>query len=254
MKPRTLNDIFLAIVERGNERAILMRGETEWTPISAREFYRNVTGVARALSRWGVVKGDRLAILSENRHEWAVMDFASLLLGLVVVPIYATLTAQQTAYILCDSGARVVAVSTESQLDKILSIQDQTGAPESVGHGPGRHSSCGAIAGLDAARPHWTRCRIGVARAGHHCQRPGIHYLHLWHYWHFQGRAVDSRQSDLKSTEFTGRLRDSSRTGLVFLSATVARDGASCGYRAALPRCARRWRIARSSTRCRRFY
>jgi long-chain acyl-CoA synthetase len=126
MKPQTLNDIFLAIVERGNERAMLVRGESQWIPISAREFYRNVAGVARALSRWGLTKGDRLAILSENRHEWAVTDFASLFLGVVVVPIYATLTAQQTAYILCDSGARVVAVSTKSQLEKILSIKNQT--------------------------------------------------------------------------------------------------------------------------------
>jgi len=66
MKPQTLNDIFLAIVERGNERAMLVRGDTQWTPISAQKFYRNVAGVARALSRWGLTKGDRLAILSEN--------------------------------------------------------------------------------------------------------------------------------------------------------------------------------------------
>lgn len=82
--------------------------------------------MARALKKLGLRKGDRLAILSENRHEWAVADFATPLLGAVVVPIYSTLTAQQTAYILCDSGAKVVVVSTAKQLEKVLSIKDQT--------------------------------------------------------------------------------------------------------------------------------
>ena len=125
-KPQTLNDIFFAIVERRQDRVMLVREGSEWVPVSSQEFYRDVAGVARAFNQWGLVKGDRLAILSENRLEWAVTDFASLLLGLAVVPIYSTLTAQQTAYILRDSGARVVAVSTEKQLEKVLSIKDQT--------------------------------------------------------------------------------------------------------------------------------
>ncbi|HKH97784.1 MAG TPA: long-chain fatty acid--CoA ligase [Candidatus Sulfotelmatobacter sp.] len=126
MNPQTLNDIFFAVVERGHERLMLVREPTHWAPVSSQEFYRNVAGVARALRHWGLKKGDRLAILSENRLEWAVADFASLLLGVAVVPIYATLTAQQTAYILCDSGARVVVVSTQQQLQKVLSIKAQT--------------------------------------------------------------------------------------------------------------------------------
>jgi long-chain acyl-CoA synthetase len=126
MTPETLNDIFFAIVERGQQRLMLAREESHWNPISPNEFYRNVTGMARALRRWGLSKGDRLAILSENRPEWAIADFASLLLGIVVVPIYSTLTPAQTAYILADSGAKVVAVSTQQQLDKVLSIKDQT--------------------------------------------------------------------------------------------------------------------------------
>ena len=112
MKPQTLNEIFFAIVERKHDRVMLVRQASQWVPISSQEFYRDVVGVARGLNKWGLNKGDRVAILSENRFEWAVTDFASLLLGIVVVPIYATLTAQQTAYILCDSGARAVFVST----------------------------------------------------------------------------------------------------------------------------------------------
>src|ERR1019366_9262701 len=126
MNPQTLNDIFFAIVERRQDRVMLVREGSEWVPVSSQEFYRDVAAVARALSQWGLVKGDRLAILSENRLEWAVTDFASLLLGLAVVPIYSTLTPQQTAYVLRDSGASVVVVSTEKQLEKVLSIKDQT--------------------------------------------------------------------------------------------------------------------------------
>jgi long-chain acyl-CoA synthetase len=126
MNPQTINDIFFGIAERGLERLMLSRVSNRWVPISAKEFYRDVAGVARALRQWGLAKGDRLAILSENRPEWAVADFASLLLGAAVVPIYATLTPQQTGYILRDSGARVVVVSSEKQLQKVLSIKDRT--------------------------------------------------------------------------------------------------------------------------------
>jgi len=126
MQPQTLNDIFYAIIERRQERVMLAREHNRWVPISAQELYRNVAGTARALRHWGVAKGDRVAILSENRPEWPVTDFASLLLGAVSVPIYATLTALQTSYILRDSGAKVVVVSSEEQLKKVLSIRDQT--------------------------------------------------------------------------------------------------------------------------------
>ena len=132
MKPRTINDIFFAIVERGQPRVMLVREANEWVPLSSQELYQKVAGVARVLRQWGLTKGDRLAILSENRFEWAAVDFASLLLGVVVVPIYSTLTAQQTAYILRDSGAKVVVVSTEKQLEKVLSIRDQTAVEKVV--------------------------------------------------------------------------------------------------------------------------
>ncbi len=132
MNPQTLNDIFFAIVERKRVAVMLVRDASQWAPVSSQQFYRDVAGMARALSKWGLLKGDRLAILSENRLEWAVTDFAAFLLGLVVVPIYSTLTAQQTAYILCDSGARVVVVSTEKQLEKVLSIKNQTAVEKVV--------------------------------------------------------------------------------------------------------------------------
>jgi long-chain acyl-CoA synthetase len=97
-----------------------------WVPISSSELYCSAVGVARALESWGIAKGDRVAILSENRPEWTITDFATLALGAVTVPVYATQTAEQTSYILNDSGVRVIAVSTKHQLEKVLSIQRQT--------------------------------------------------------------------------------------------------------------------------------
>jgi long-chain acyl-CoA synthetase len=128
MQPKTLNDIFFAIVDRKRDQVMLAREAGGWLSLSSQELYRNVVGVARAFVHWGVNKGDRIAILSENRAEWPVADFASLLIGAVVVPIYSTLTAAQTAYILADSGARIAIVSTEEQLNKLLSIKQQTAA------------------------------------------------------------------------------------------------------------------------------
>ena len=99
--------------------------------MSGARFLRTRFAAASQLWRAGCrsgasADGDRVAILSENRPEWTIADFASLLLGAVTVPIYATLTAEQTAYILQGFGARVVFVSSETQLQKVLSIRDQT--------------------------------------------------------------------------------------------------------------------------------
>lgn len=126
MSPRTLNDVFRAVVERQNCNVMLQRLGNEWVPISSETLRERVWAVSGALHRWGVGKGDRVAILSENRPEWTIADFASLLIGAVTVPIYATLTAEQTAYILRDSGARVVFLSSDTQLQKVLAIRGQT--------------------------------------------------------------------------------------------------------------------------------
>jgi long-chain acyl-CoA synthetase len=126
MSLQTLNEIFFAVVERNDRVVVMHRRSIQWISISSLELYQSVVGVARALREWGISKGDRVAILSENRPEWTITDFACLLIGAVVVPVYTTLTGEQTAYILHDSGARVVFVSSEKQLLKVRAIQDQT--------------------------------------------------------------------------------------------------------------------------------
>src|SRR5580692_149779 len=122
----TLNDIFFAAVERNLERAMLHRQGSAWLPVSSQEFGRSTIRTARALQGCGIGKGDRVAILSENRPEWPVADMATLLLGAVTVPLYTTLTAEQTAFLLNDAGCRVIFVSSEIQVHKVLSIVSQT--------------------------------------------------------------------------------------------------------------------------------
>jgi long-chain acyl-CoA synthetase len=126
MSLTTLNDIFFAASDRNLDRVMLYREAGKWLPISSSDLRRNVAGTIQALQEWGIRKGDRVAILSENRPEWSIADFAILLLGAVTVPVYATLTPEQTAYTLRDSGASVVFVSTEHQLRKVHTILPQT--------------------------------------------------------------------------------------------------------------------------------
>ncbi|MGA6981398.1 MAG: long-chain fatty acid--CoA ligase [Candidatus Sulfotelmatobacter sp.] len=122
----TLNDVFFTAAGHNLERAMLYREEGKWRAISSSDFRRNVAATARALRAWDVQKGDRVAILSENRPEWSTADFAILLLGAVTVPVYSTLTPDQTAYTLRDSGATVIFVSSQVQLQKLETILPQT--------------------------------------------------------------------------------------------------------------------------------
>ena len=107
MSISTLNDIFFAAVARDLERMMLHREGGQWLPLSSREFGRRVARTAAALDVWGIRPGDRIALLSENRPEWPMADMASLLLGAVTVPLYTTLTAEQSAFAVNDSGCRL---------------------------------------------------------------------------------------------------------------------------------------------------
>jgi long-chain acyl-CoA synthetase len=126
MTLNTLNDVFFTATERNLDSVMLYRDAGKWLPISSTDFRRNVAGTVHLLKTSGVHKGDRVAILSENRPEWSTADFAILLLGGVTVPVYSTLTPEQTYRTLNDSGASVIFVSTEPQLRKVQAILPQT--------------------------------------------------------------------------------------------------------------------------------
>jgi long-chain acyl-CoA synthetase len=123
----TLVDVVALVAASKRERAVLWQDESgNWHPLTSAELLARVYTLANAFRSWGIVKGDRIALLAENRWEWPVVDFATLVLGAVDVPIYPTLIAEQVAALLVDSGARVAVVSTEAQYRKIASIRSQT--------------------------------------------------------------------------------------------------------------------------------
>jgi len=126
MDTRTLADIFFTSVGFDLDRHVTFKRPEGWQVISSRQYYGYVVAFARALEQWGLKRGDRVAILSENRPEWMIADFACVCSGLVDVPVYATLTAEQTCYLLQNSGAQVAVVSTLTQARKVQSIQAQT--------------------------------------------------------------------------------------------------------------------------------
>src|ERR1041384_4021085 len=91
--------------------ALQHRVDGVYVPISHREVEQRVRRVALALLDQGVRPGDRVAILSENRPERAIADYACLTIGVTDVPVYPTLPAEQLPYLFNDSGAVVAFVS-----------------------------------------------------------------------------------------------------------------------------------------------
>ncbi len=126
MSLATLNDIFFTAIDRNLERMTLHREGGKWVSTSSREFGKRVARTAQALLAQGIRAGDRVALLSENRPEWSTADMAILLIGAVTVPLYTTLTPEQMAFALNDSGCRAIFLSSDQQLHKILSIFSQT--------------------------------------------------------------------------------------------------------------------------------
>lgn len=82
--------------------------EGAWRTMSWGEMAGEVRSVADALWKHGIRHGDRVAILGATSVEWTIADCAILAVGAVCVPIYASLTAEQVAYILCDAEPRLV--------------------------------------------------------------------------------------------------------------------------------------------------
>jgi long-chain acyl-CoA synthetase len=109
---------------RGTD-AMLHKVGPDWRALSHEAVRARVEKLAAGLQGLGIQKGDRVAILAENRPEWTISDFAVLLIGGADVPLYATLPANQVAYVLNDSEARAIFVSNREQLAKILEIRSE---------------------------------------------------------------------------------------------------------------------------------
>lgn len=133
MEAQTLNQLFAAACERhSKDDAILHKEGGEWKKLSSAAWLDAARDAAVGLALRGVKKGDRVVLLSENRLEWFTIEAGLQILGAVTVPIYPTLTAQQAAYIIRDSGARVVIASSAEQQAKVAEVRDSLESVEMV--------------------------------------------------------------------------------------------------------------------------
>jgi long-chain acyl-CoA synthetase len=125
--PRTLNDVFFGVAEqRPHDRLLTFRsGAGGDIHYSSAAFVSAVLAFREYLLRLGLAPETRIAIYSENRPEWHIADFGALLAGMVVVPVYPTLSAQQVRYLLTHSEAAVVVVSGLTQQKILESIRSE---------------------------------------------------------------------------------------------------------------------------------
>jgi long-chain acyl-CoA synthetase len=132
--PRTLNELFFGAMDRSAARPVAMRVKRDgaWTPLSFKELLAQVHAFSVGLLELGIRAGDRVAILSENRPEWAITDFACLAARCADVPVYPTLPPHHIEYILRDAAAAAVCCSSASQLAKILEIRGNLPALKTV--------------------------------------------------------------------------------------------------------------------------
>src|SRR5919205_1476010 len=111
-----------AVLHHNKQDALNYREDGKWFNIPAATFVERVKSVALGLSALGVRPGDRIALLSENRPEWSIADLAILSLGAINVPIYTTQALEQIEYILSDSGAHSIFISTRRLYKHILPV------------------------------------------------------------------------------------------------------------------------------------
>ncbi|HEY6171249.1 MAG TPA: AMP-binding protein, partial [Candidatus Kapabacteria bacterium] len=124
MSYQTVNEIFSERTSSEHSSLhYLYHKESRANPYKALtngEFRKMVEGFARGLHSIGVRRGDRIALIAENRPEWVVTDFASLAIGAITVPMFPTLTAKNVEHILTHSGAKFAVVSNDLQLLKVV--------------------------------------------------------------------------------------------------------------------------------------
>jgi long-chain acyl-CoA synthetase len=121
---RTLCDIPRQLqAEYRKSDQLLHKNGGEWRAIPTDDFCGRIRHAALGLARLGISRGDRVALLSENRPEWTAADYAILSTGASVVPIYPTLLPEQIEHLLRDSGAAGIVVSNTAHLDAVRTLR-----------------------------------------------------------------------------------------------------------------------------------
>ena len=156
----TLTEKLLSAIDRlPSDRAVMLRVNGRWEPMSSREFLRRIAGVSNALEQLGVKPGDRVGIFAPNRPEWHIADFAVMGLGAADVPIYFNESPDRIVYILNHSGAEIVFVAGEMQTRRLLECRGRlnsvkhiicAAAPADLGEDLLRYETLAASSGDEA--------------------------------------------------------------------------------------------------------
>ncbi len=130
MSIRTLSELFLKAAGYNKPECLLHKAGGRYEPVSTAELVDRVRRLAKALHDLGVRPGDRVGLMSDNAPHWPTIDFATLCLGAVTVPIYPTLLPDQAAFIANDCGAKILFLESQAHLDGLLGQSAQTPAVE----------------------------------------------------------------------------------------------------------------------------
>ena len=120
---RTIPELFQRLTAKfaGETRPVVRyKSEGSYKGISYSDLHARVETFANGLAALGVERGDRVAIVSENRPEWIIADQAIVALGAVDVPLYPTMTSKQIEFIFNDAGVKLAIVSNQFQLNKVM--------------------------------------------------------------------------------------------------------------------------------------
>lgn len=98
--------------------------DNEWVKISNTEFIEQVNKTSKGLIALGVQPGEKVALISENRVEWNILDFAIQQIGAVVVAVYPNISTSDYSYIFNHAEIKNCIVSSKKLYAKILAIQD----------------------------------------------------------------------------------------------------------------------------------
>ncbi|MBU1882293.1 long-chain fatty acid--CoA ligase, partial [bacterium] len=105
--------------------ALKYKIDGKYQSITYQELSGRAIRLAAKLSELGIQKGDKIGLLSDNRPEWVIVDFASLAIGAVLVPVYTSLSAAQSRYIMQDSGAAYLFVDGDRQAAKVIDLKTE---------------------------------------------------------------------------------------------------------------------------------
>jgi long-chain acyl-CoA synthetase len=123
MSDRTILDLYRHELEEPREDHYVHYFEGGRRSYGTLDFFHRTAALADGFSGLGVEAGDRVIVLCDTRPEWHMVDIAVLSLGAVNAPIYGTLTPQQVAYQVGDSGAKVAVVENAEQMTKFREVR-----------------------------------------------------------------------------------------------------------------------------------